>query len=76
MSQVHFFIAVHLLPVPKDLRFDHGGAKLASCPGRHLTSFCPWSRPIPLEPLCRRNHDNHCTSCFVGKTWRVDSIPS
>jgi len=26
----------------KDLRLEHGGAKLASCPGRHLTSLCPW----------------------------------
>ena len=34
-----FFIAVHLLP--KDLRFEHGGAKLASCPGRHLISLHP-----------------------------------
>jgi len=25
----------------KDLRFEHGGAKLASCPGRHLTSLRP-----------------------------------
>jgi len=31
-----FFNTAHLLP--KDLRFKHGGAKLASCPGRHLTS--------------------------------------
>ena len=28
-----FFNTVRLLP--KDLRFEHGGAKLASCPGRH-----------------------------------------
>jgi len=26
--------AIHLLP--KDLRFEYGDAKLASCPGRHL----------------------------------------
>ena len=32
-----FFSTVHLLP--KDLRFEHGAAKLASCPGRHLTSL-------------------------------------
>jgi len=32
-----FFNTVHLLP--KDLSFEHGGAKLASCPGRHLTSL-------------------------------------
>ena len=31
-----YFNRVHLLP--KDLRFEHWGAKLASCPGRHLTS--------------------------------------
>ena len=34
-----FFCTVHLLP--KDLGFEHGGAKLASCPGRHLTSLRP-----------------------------------
>ena len=33
----NFFNTVHLLPI--DLRFEHGGAKLASCPGRHLTSL-------------------------------------
>ena len=35
-----FFSTVHLLP--KDLRFEHGGAEFASCPGSHLTSlrFC------------------------------------
>ena len=26
----------------KDPRFEHGGAKLASCPGRYLTSQRPW----------------------------------
>jgi len=36
-----FFNTVHL--VPKDLRFEHGGVKLASCPGRHLISLRPWS---------------------------------
>jgi len=37
-----FFNTVHFLP--KDLRFEPGGAKLASCPGRHLTSLRPWGR--------------------------------
>jgi len=37
-----FFNAVHLLP--KDLNCEHGGAKLASCPGRHLTSLRPGGR--------------------------------
>ena len=58
-----FFSAVHLLP--KDLRFEHEGAKLASCPRRHLTllrpcihvcqvaitAACGWGRD-PLQ--CRR----------------------
>ena len=33
------FSTVHLLL--KDLRFEHRGAKLVSCPGRHLTSLRP-----------------------------------
>jgi len=37
------FKTVHLLPT--DLRFEHGGAKLASCPGRHLTSLRPCPSP-------------------------------
>ena len=28
--------------LPKDLRFEHGGAKLASCPGCRPTSLRPW----------------------------------
>jgi len=32
-----FFNTLHLLP--KYLMFERGGAKLASCPGRHLTSL-------------------------------------
>ena len=38
MSQV-FLECSNLLP--KDLRFDYEGAKLASCPGRHLISLRP-----------------------------------
>ena len=34
-----FFNAEHLLP--KDLRFELGGAKLASCTGRHLNLLQP-----------------------------------
>jgi len=37
---ITFFNRVHLLP--KALMFEHGGAKLASCLGRHLTFLCPW----------------------------------
>jgi len=35
-----FFNKGHLLP--KDLKFEHGGAKLAPCHGRHPNSLCPW----------------------------------
>jgi len=36
-----FFNTVDLLP--KDVNFEHGGAKLISCPWRHLTAVrrCP-----------------------------------
>jgi len=34
-----FFNTVYFLP--KDLRCEHGGAKLASCPGRRLSSLRP-----------------------------------
>ena len=34
-----FFNRVHFLP--KDLSFEHDCAKLASCPGRHLTALRP-----------------------------------
>jgi len=35
-----FFNTVHLLP--KDLRLERGGAKVACCPRRQLTSLRPW----------------------------------
>jgi len=47
MSQVLSSTAYLL---PKDLRFEHGGAKLVSCSGRHLTSLRP----------CAINHDTFC----------------
>jgi len=42
-----FFDTGNLLP--KDLRFEHGGAKLASCPGRHLTSLHPCQYPSAAQ---------------------------
>jgi len=41
-----FFITVHLLL--KDLRLERGGARLASCTGRHLTSLRPCVHPIQI----------------------------
>jgi len=49
-----FFNTLHLLP--KDLRFEHGGAKVSSCPGRHLTSLrlcCTGSIPETVFWLCK-----------------------
>jgi len=37
--QATFFNTVHMLL--KDYRFENGGAKLASCLGRHTISLCP-----------------------------------
>jgi len=42
-----FFNAGHLLP--KDLSFKYGGANLASCPGRNITSVCPFVTPWTLH---------------------------
>jgi len=39
----------------KDLRFEHGGTKLVSCPMRHLTSLptCVWSKTDTLTIATR-----------------------
>jgi len=39
-----FLNTVHFLPI--DLSFKHGGAKLASCPARHLTSLRAWVETV------------------------------
>jgi len=43
-----FFNTAHLLS--KNLMFEHKGAKLASCPGRHLTSLRPWQHGSQSSP--------------------------
>jgi len=37
--------------LPKNLSFEHGDAKLASCPGRHLTSLRPCLGGLSLQSL-------------------------
>jgi len=37
----------------KDLRFEHRGAKLASCPGHHLSSLLPWQYGSQYSPNLR-----------------------
>jgi len=56
-----FFNTVHLLC--KNLRFEHGGAKLASCPGSHLT--------LSRSCLCEQHSATNAldmTSCSSAKT--------
>ena len=53
-----FFNTVNLLP--KELRFEHGSAKLASCPGRHLTSSC--SLAWALQKM--RRYNIHTSTAF------------
>jgi len=53
------FKTVRLLP--KDLRFEHGGAKLASCPRRHLTSLRPCTSRLSSQngEICLWQTINH-----------------
>jgi len=59
--------------LPKDLKFEHRGAKLVSCPGRHLTSVRPWCRVRHRSKL-----ENHYLT-YVGnalsfvQTWTYNS---
>ena len=45
-DQVQNWWSSFLTAAQKDLRFKHWGAKLASCPGSHLTLLCPYSYPL------------------------------
>ena len=45
-----FFNTVHLLP--NNLRFEHGDAKLFSCPGRHYTLAAPGRSKWFCAQLC------------------------
>jgi len=62
-----FFNTVNLLP--KDIKFEHWGAKLASCPGRHLT-LCPW-----VLCRCMKRHGAHsfCSAMLRGPDHVLDS---
>ena len=66
------FLNTHLLP--KDLRFEHGGSKFDSCPGRHLTSLRPcvvpvkkWANSVPLHrdgQMTLASVAPHCTTSY------------
>jgi len=48
-----FFNAVHLFA--KELKCEHEGGKLASCPGRRLTSLCPWIQRNVKRTKCKHS---------------------
>jgi len=53
----------------KDLRFEHGGAKLASCPRCHLTSLRPCSRNSGLcgcDQLLQQNTNCRFLLCCLA----------
>ena len=67
-----FFSTVHL--PPNYLGFEHGSAKLAPCPGRHLTSlrpclggrYTPSYANVVIAPLsCENGHHDHPTILFL-----------
>jgi len=63
MSQVVSSIK-YILLLPKDLRFEHGGTKLASCPGRHLASLRPCVQS-PMEQEMQLVQFHFMTLAFI-----------
>ena len=68
-----FFRAVNFLP--QDLRFEHGDAELASCPGRHLTSLRSWHWILRLVVFARFRAKGDCLLklCILVKSARTVS---
>ena len=64
-----FFNTVHLLP--KDLMFKNVGAKLVSCPERHLTSVRPWEVTHLHNNTSRTSH---MTARKIISIWRSNSL--
>ena len=48
-QQCHMYIRQYSKFPSENIRFEHGGANLASRPGRHLTLLCPWSSPPTIR---------------------------
>jgi len=60
-----FFNAAHLLP--KGLRFEHGGAKLLSCPRRHLTSLRPCTSQLSSQ------NDEICLQKYLSNSGKLST---
>jgi len=61
---------------PNDLRFEHVGAKLASCPERHLTSLRPGGRQsvgigqiLGFSALFTGPRNTLCYGCVACKSY-------
>jgi len=64
-----FFNTVHLLA--KDLSFDHGGAKRASCPRRHLTSLWPCTGGMTFVEVLKATAILACFENFLKSRYTV-----
>jgi len=62
-----FFNTAHLFP--KDFRFEHGGAKLASYPGRHLFSVRPCTTDYSQRVYPVRGKYCQTSSYLVADLW-------
>jgi len=70
-----FFKTVHLLP--KDLRFEHGGAELVSSPTRHLTSLNTCTPRLSSQngEICLQKYLPISGKLFKGKCcWLLKSF--
>jgi len=60
----------------KDLRFEHGGAKPASCPGCHLTSFLPAATAAVAKTALRwRSNSFSFMLLFTLHSTKLRSLP-
>jgi len=69
-----YFLQQHIC-FPKGLKFKHGGAKLVSCPGRHLTPLHPClhcSYLLILDFLLSYTYAQHSRATVVRLDFIVD----
>jgi len=63
----------HSTLTSKRPQFEHGGAKLVSCPRRHLTSVRPCIRPHLILDRTNSLNGSWCTRC---RTMLADWMPN
>jgi len=67
-----FINIVHLLT--KDLRFEHGSAKLISCSRRHLTSVRPCISPHVIVDKTNSLNGNWCRATLADRMPNLDVL--